>query len=465
MTFSREMQKEKTRVALTSVVAAVVLTLSKFVVGFMTGSLGILSEAAHSALDLGAALITYIAVRISDKPADADHSYGHGKIENFSALIQTAILILTCFFIIKAAIERMVLGQLQVEVNAWGYGVLVLSIVIDYSRSRALLRMARKYRSQALEADALHFSSDIWSSLVVIFGLISTSLGFVYGDPLAAIGVALFVLLISGRLLRRTVDALTDTMPRDIEPTIRHALQGVDGLLNFRHLRVRQSGSKVFIDMFVSIRRTAPFEAAHGITDEIESRIHEIVPNADVVIHPEPLETEDESIIDKIRMIVQEEGMACHNVRAQKVSSGFYVDFHLECEKYEHFADAHEVSTRIEKKLRQKIPSIRNIKTHIEDARDRMVAAEDVTPGSAHLFRRVAEIARAEGSVRDCNDFIMINVEGRKKLMMNCVMDPSLSLDQVHAITTSLENRIYLEIPEISQIVIHPEMVEDATAR
>ncbi|HNE84979.1 MAG TPA: cation diffusion facilitator family transporter, partial [bacterium] len=255
MTFSQSMHSDKMRVALTSVLAAIFLTGMKLAAGLATGSLGILSEAAHSALDLGAALLTYVAVRISDKPADDDHSYGHGKVENISALLQTGLLILTCFFIIRAAVERLMSGDVQVEVNVWSFVVIIVSIIVDYSRSRALARIAKTYRSQALEADALHFSSDIWSSSVVIIGLISTALGFHQGDSLAAIGVALFVLVISGKLLKETIDALTDSMPKDIEQRIRTALVSLDGVERYRHLRVRQSGSKVFVDMYIDVKR------------------------------------------------------------------------------------------------------------------------------------------------------------------------------------------------------------------
>lgn len=454
------MYREKTRVALTSVLAAVGLTSVKFAVGFWTGSLGILSEAAHSALDLVAAFITYVSVRISDKPPDADHSYGHGKVENISAFIQTGILILTCFFIIQAAVERIMFGGTEVEITFWSFAVLVGSVVVDYSRSRALSRIARKFRSQALEADALHFSSDIWSSLVVIFGLILTAMGFEHGDSGAAIGVAIFVLLVTFRLLKRTIDALTDTMPKDVEARIRRVMTDVEGLLSFRHLRVRQSGSKIFVDMYVMLRRTTPFETAHSVTDEIERRIAEIVPNADIIIHPEPQESEDESIIDKIRMIVQEEGLACHNVRAQKVDRGFFVDFHLECERFEKFHQAHEASTRIEGRLKSKIPAILNVKTHIEDARDRVISAADITAQSASLFKKVRHVAADEKGVIGCDDFVMMQVDGKNKLMMNCRLKGSLSLDQVHAITTSLENRIYLAIPEIHHVIIHPEAVD-----
>ncbi len=460
MTFERDMQRNKVRVALTSVLAAVFLTGFKLVVGVTTGSLGILSEAAHSGLDLGAALLTYIAVRISDKPADEDHSYGHGKIENVSALLQTVILIGTCFFIIKLGVERIVDDHTEVEVTFWSFAVMGISILVDYSRSRALMKMARTYRSQALEADAVHFSTDIWSSMVVIFGLVLTLAGFKHGDSLAAIGVAIFVLYISGNLLKKTIDALTDTIPKDVETKIRQVMKTIEGIYSYRYLRVRQSGSKIFVDMYVHINRTVPFELAHHVTDEVEQKISEIVPNADILIHMEPYENENESIIDKIRMIVVEEGLSCHNIRAQKVAAGYVVDFHLECDNTMPFADAHEASARIENRLKQKIEEIKNVKVHIEDARDREVRAEDITHKSGAWIDRVKSLAAEEGMILDCHDFIVIEVEGQKKLMMDCYVRPGMTLDEVHAMMTSFENRIHDNIPEITHIVIHPETPE-----
>jgi cation diffusion facilitator family transporter len=194
------MQQEKLNVALVSVFAAVFLTGSKLVIGIMTGSLGILSEALHSGLDLVAAVITYFSVRISDKPADKQHNYGHGKIENFSAFIETILLVITCIWIVYEASNRLISGKTHIEVGAWSYIVVVSSIVIDISRSRALSRVAKKYNSQALEADALHFATDIWSSAVVLLGLICANFGYYFADSIAALGVAIIVLFVSYQL-------------------------------------------------------------------------------------------------------------------------------------------------------------------------------------------------------------------------------------------------------------------------
>jgi cation diffusion facilitator family transporter len=460
MTFDKQMQADKTSVALTSVLAAIFLTAAKLAVGLSTGSLGILSEAAHSALDLGAALITYVAVRLSDKPADDDHSYGHGKIENISSLFQIGLLMATCFLIINAAIGRIISQDVHVDVTVWSFAVLIISVAVDFGRSRALSRMAKKYRSQALEADALHFSTDIWSSLVVVIGLVFTYFEIHSGDSVAAIGVAFFVLIVCVRLLKKTIGALTDSIPKDIEEKVQALMKTIDRVHGYRHLRVRQSGSKIFVDMYVHIKRTVPFELAHDVTDEVENKISEIVRNADILIHMEPYETADESLLDKIRMIVIEENLVCHNVRAQKVNSDYYVDFHLECEGHVPFAEAHQMSERIEKKLMQKIPEIKNVKIHIEDARDRVLPAENITRQSLELIQKIRQCAVGEPSINECTDFIVMEVEGQKKLTMNCLIDSRLSLDEVHAVTTALENKIRLAFPEISQIVIHPEISE-----
>ena len=236
------MVKEKKRVALLSVFAAIFLTGFKLVIGILTGSLGILSEALHSGLDLVAAIITYFSVRISDKPADKEHNYGHGKIENFSALIETFLLLITCAWIIYEAIGRLVSGKTHIEVNAWSYIVVISSIIIDITRSRALYRVAKKHNSQALEADALHFSTDIWSSAVVFLGLICANFGFFFADSVAALGVALIVLFVSFRLGKRAIDVLLDRAPKGSIAKVEQVLTTYTDVKKYHSLKIRISG-------------------------------------------------------------------------------------------------------------------------------------------------------------------------------------------------------------------------------
>ncbi len=279
---------KKQSVALSSVFASLVLTVLKLVVGLTTGSMGILSEAAHSFLDLGAALLTFFAVRVGDKKADENHHYGHQKVESVSALIETGLLFLTSAWIIYEAIKHLSTGKVEVEVTWYAFAVMIFSIVVDYSRSRALKKVAKETKSQALEADALHFSSDILSSLTVIVGLIFVSLGIAKADAIAAIGVSFFVLHVGYSLGRRTIDILVDATPVGLSGKINHIAKQMEGVVSVKQIRVRAVGTVTFIDMTIAVSSELSVDRAHLICDEIESGIRASIPQADITIHPEP---------------------------------------------------------------------------------------------------------------------------------------------------------------------------------
>ncbi len=231
--------------------AAVGLTAFKLIVGLLTNSLGILAEAAHSGLDLVAAAITYFAVRVSDKPPDTSHHFGHGKVENFSALFETLLLLATSGWIIYEAIDRLLFNPARVEASIWSFVVMATSIIIDINRSKMLYKAARKYNSQALEADALHFSTDIWFSSVVILGLIGVTLARFLphldwmhaADSVAALVVAVIVIYVSGQLGWRTISALLDTAPKRMAEKIEQAAAGIKGVVDAHAVRIRPSGA------------------------------------------------------------------------------------------------------------------------------------------------------------------------------------------------------------------------------
>jgi cation diffusion facilitator family transporter len=302
--------KEKSNVALTSVVAAVGLTSFKLIIGLLTNSLGILAEAAHSGLDLVAALVTFLAVRLSGKPADKEHNFGHGKIENLSALFETLLLLLTCVWIINEAIQRL-FGSKQgvvVETSIWSFVVMATSIIIDYNRSKMLDKAAKKHKSQALEADALHFRTDIWSSSVVIFGLIGVvisenvpSLRILHeADAVAALGVAVIVIYISLQLGKRTVMALLDTAPKGLEDEIKKAVENIPGVTNCHQIRIRQSGPDTFIEAHVLLDGDLSLNEAHVLTEQIEKVVQKLSPSADVTVHPEPIPENPDPIDDEV---------------------------------------------------------------------------------------------------------------------------------------------------------------------
>lgn len=284
----KKASREKKVVAASSVVAAVFLTGFKLAVGIVTGSLGILSEALHSALDLVAAGITWFAVRVSDKPADEDHHYGHGKIENLSALIETFLLLITCVWIIYEAISRLVTGETHIEVTAWSYIVVVTSIIIDISRARALKRVAIKHNSQALEADALHFSTDVYSSSVVLLGLVCADFGIHSADSFAALGVALIVIYISIKLGRRAVNMLLDRVPDETYRKIKLLLDDFPDIEHYHDLKVRASGAEIFVEFNIHVNEGMSLRESHDISTRIEELIKSKVPRCNVHVHIEP---------------------------------------------------------------------------------------------------------------------------------------------------------------------------------
>ena len=284
------MEHEKNRVALISVIAAIFLTLLKIVVGVMTGSLGILSEALHSGLDLIAAVITWVSVRISDKPADKQHQYGHGKVENVSALMETILLLIACIWIVYEATRRLATGETEIEVSVWAYVVVVTSIIVDVTRSRALSRVAKKYNSQALEADALHFSTDIWSSVVVLLGLVCAQFGFFVADSVAALIVALIVVGVSCRLGKRAIDALIDRAPEETVRQVESMLAEFPEIKKFHSLRIRTAGADTFIKVNIHLDPKLSLHEVHRICDRIEKTIAARIPRSETFLHAEPQE-------------------------------------------------------------------------------------------------------------------------------------------------------------------------------
>jgi cation diffusion facilitator family transporter len=288
--------KEKKAVALNSVMAAIFLTGMKLVVGVVSGSLGILAEAAHSGLDLVAAIVTYLAVRVSGKPADRQHQYGHGKIENLSAFFETILLLVTCIWIIHEAYDRLMAKEVHIDASIWTFGVMIVSIVVDISRSRMLYKAADKHKSQALEADALHFSTDIWSSAVVIVGLLGVKIAGWFpdldwlnkADAVAALGVAIIVIYVSVRLGVKTLEGLLDAAPEGMNEKIKSVVESIEEIKDCHAIRVRSSGPQFFIDVHVSMDGNLPLKVAHQLTDVIEEKIQKEIPGADITVHPEP---------------------------------------------------------------------------------------------------------------------------------------------------------------------------------
>ncbi len=466
-TNSRLRRAEKRSVALNSVYSAVAITTLKIVVGVSTGSLGILSEAAHSGLDLVAAAVTYFSVRVSDKPADADHQYGHGKVENFSAFIETALLLATCVWIVYEATRRLFFHSVEVEPSVWAFVVMGASIIVDFWRSRRLRRIADKYDSQALLADALHFSTDIWSSSVVILGLLLVLAGRMYSipwlakaDPIAALAVACIVVYVSWRLARQTIDALLDGAPTGVRSRIIAAVSRVDGVLEIDRVRIRRGGSKYFADVSIAMPRNVTFQKSEQVANEVSSRIRELLPEADVVVNAVARASRSESLFDRIRAVATRNNLNVHDISVQDIHGSLHVEQHVELNERMALKEAHDRVTRLESEMRHDVPEISSILTHIESEPATIETSDGVVEVPS-FERRIQSVTGAFPEVVDTHDLMFKRVAGRLYLSLHCTMRDELPLSRVHDIQTALESRFRQEVPDLFRVLIHPEPQTD----
>src|SRR5437660_602257 len=465
---SDAMRAEKRTVAANSVLAAVAITSLKVFVGVTTGSLGILSEAAHSGLDLIAAVITLISVRLSDKPADADHQYGHEKVENFSAFIETGLLLLTCVVIVYEAVKRLFFHHVHIEPSLAAFLVLFFSMAVDFWRSRALGRIANKYDSQALQADALHFSTDIWSSGVVALGLGLVILGrrlhsqwLIDADPIAALFVAGVVISVSWRLARRTIDALLAAAPAGVRSQIYDAVSRVDGVLEVDRVRIRRAGNRYFADLAVGLARSVTFQRSGQLVGAVTESVRRVLPDADVTVQPLPRAQRTENIFDRIRAVATRRNLNVHDISVQDLAGRLPVQQHIELDERMTLKEAHDQVTELEAEMRQDVPEISEILTHIDSEPATIERPEELV-GDAELEHRLKAVAAQFPEILDVHDFVFKRVRGRLYLSCHCTLSDSLlSLSRVHDIQTDLEIRFKQDAPQLFRVLIHPEPSTD----
>jgi cation diffusion facilitator family transporter len=460
--------REKRLAALASVGSAIVLVSLKVFLAVVTGSLGILSEALHSILDLVAAVITYLSVRVADKPADADHLYGHGKVESFSAFVETGLLLLTAIYIIWEVIQRLLFHKAQIKPSLTAIIILSLCMGIDAIRSRALNRVAKKYPSEAIEADALHFSTDVWSTFVVILGITGAWLGLRFGvawlswlDAFAALGVAGVIIWIGSRIGKRTVDALLDVAPSGLREQIATAVDETEGVLKTERVRLRRAGQRYFVDVTISLPRTASLEQAHAASDAVEQNIERIVP-ADVMVHVEPRARSDEHLFETIRAIAQRRGLAVHELSAHQYEGRLFVELHLEVDEEASLREAHHRATDLEEEiLRATAPGTR-VNIHIEPAGERISGAQEMNDLSRAVQDLLNSLQPEYHELADCHEVHVRSVEHKILVSCHCAMDGSLPITEVHDLTAKLEGRIKEHFPQIFRLTIHPEPVEES---
>jgi cation diffusion facilitator family transporter len=453
------MPNAKQTVALTSIAASAGLTVAKAAVGFATGSLAILSEAAHSLIDLAATVMTYFAVRIADMPADEEHHYGHGKVESLSALAETALLFVLSGVVIWEAGLRLVGVEKQpVEATLAAFAVMAVSIVVDFGRSRALSPAAPEHRSEALEADALHFSSDMWSSAAVILGLAGLRLGYAWADSAAALVVALFVCLAGWRLGRRTIETLTDTAPAGAGERITEVTRKVNGVVDVRRVRARQVGPRLFVDLDIAASRSLPLDRVMALKQEIERALAKAMPETELNAVVIPRALDDETVLERVMVIARNRALAVHHVTVQAIAERLSVSLDLEVDGALTLARAHEIASELEAAVRDELGPDVEVESHIEPLQRDRLSGTDAAPARVEQVRSaLAELAADGGVLRNVHDVRVRDTPEGEIVNFHCDVDAAMRVADVHEKVDDVERGLRRRFPEIKRVIGHAE--------
>jgi cation diffusion facilitator family transporter len=449
---------EKEKAALASIAASAGLTAAKAFVGLLTGSLAILSEAGHSLIDLSATVLTYFAVRVSDKPADAEHQYGHGKMESVTALAETALLFVLTGVVIWEALQRLAGQAHAVSATIAAFVIIACSIVVDFFRSRALGRVAKETHSEALQADALHFSSDMWSSVAVLIGLAGVALGYPSADAVAALVVAIFICVAGWRLGRRTIDTLTDTAPAGVSDRVASIARRMPGIVGVDRVRARPAGATLFVDLGVGVSRTLPLDRVSAIKERLTRAIREEIPRAEVTITTEPRALDDETVRDRVMTIARNRGVAIHHVAVQTISGRLSVSADLEVEGTLPLAAAHDVASSLEEAVRDELGPDVEVETHIEPLPADILAGHDAS--AARLAEVRASLAEQDADIAGLDDVHDVRVRETADgeiVNFHCRVDPALSVRAVHDLVDAVERGLRRRFPTIQRVIGHAE--------
>jgi cation diffusion facilitator family transporter len=463
----RTLVKQKRVAALMSMLAACGMTALKLIAGLLTGSLGMLSDAAHSGLDLLGTALTFFPVRISDKPADEDHPYGHARVETLSAFTETFLMGASCIWIVVEAVMRIFVAPVTVRPSVWPFAVLALSITVDLSRSRALKHVAAVSGSQALEADALHFASDIWASAAVAIGLAASYAGAHFGigwlrfaDPLAALVVSAVILRFAWGLARRTTFELLDTAPAGARQRIVRAVERIDGVVEVEQVRVRRSGNRVFADLRVAVPRFDTAEHIEVLVQRITDAVKTVAPGADVTVRTVPRHASGENIFDRIRGVAALNTVMLHDLGVQQDEGGLRVEQHIEVAESLPLVEAHRFVRDLEEQMYRAAPEVSNVLTHIESEPGTIEASETIEQ-DRRLEEDLRAAARALPEIIDIHEVAVSRMGDRLHLSCHCTLPDALPMHRVHDVITSLEDRLKLERPEVYRMLVHPEPAAD----
>jgi cation diffusion facilitator family transporter len=455
-----ELAERKASVALLSLGASGALAALKFAAALATGSLGLLSEALHSLVDFGATGITYVAVKLADRPADDNHHFGHAKIESVAALFEIMLLGLIVIWFAYESISRLLFGGHEVVFSWWAVGVLVLSIIVDLNRSRALQKVANETSSGALAADAAHFHSDMLGSSAVLVGLLLVWAGVPWGDSAATLVVAAFIAVIAFRLARQTIAVLLDTAPEGIADRIRSMLEEKQHVLSVRQLRIKPAGPVLFISTIVDVPRTLPVEDVSRLKADIVQSIYVSYPSSDFIVSVNAIELDSETVFEKVQLLAAHAGHAVHHVTVLQLGDRKAVSFDIEFDGKTPLVAAHSMATDLEIRIRQELGPEVEVESHIEPleahALSGSIAVKKDADGISHALNTAAA---GEESMTDVHNIRVRVTEGRYYVHYHCRFDGNSTVEDVHAAVDRVEHRLMKVVPSIKRVIAHAEPV------
>jgi cation diffusion facilitator family transporter len=449
---------EKQRVALLSLLASFGLAIVKFAAALFSGSLALLTEAFHSLLDCGATALTLVAVRVSEKPADKEHPYGHAKVESVAALIETGLLFLVCGWVAYESVSRLIWGGHEVTLSWWLFAILAASIAIDFNRSRALGRVASRTSSDALAADALHFTADMWSSAAVMIGLGLVVLGFDWGDSVAALVVSGFIAHAAHALGSRTLNTLLDAAPEGITAVVEDAAQQTDGVLSINRLRSRPAGSTVFVDLAVDIPRTLPAPAQEKLREALATRIRQEIKDVDLALQLVPVALDTETAFEKVTHVAAGHGLLIHHLTVQDLNGRLAVSFDLEVDGNLSLEAAHELATALEDDIRDGLGGHVEVESHIEPISPRLIEGHEPTKAKAKsVTATLMRLARKEKLLSDIHNIRIRETEKGLFVHYHCRFAPEVSVEAAHGTVDRIEIALMKTISGIQRVIAHAE--------
>jgi cation diffusion facilitator family transporter len=450
----------KEKVALSSIAASALLTIGKLAAGVASGSLALLSEGAHNALDTGATILTYFAVREANKPADDRHHYGHGKFESLSALAETGLLAGLACYVLVAAIRRLWEGAEPIDASWPVFAVLGVSIVVDLARWQTLRAVAKKTGSHALAADAMHFASDLVGSVLVLIGLGASSYGFHQGDALAAIGVALFIGYAGYHLGRDTIETLLDTAPEGLAENFRSAIEQIPGVVEVEDVKLRGNGPHVLGEVTVAVSRTLPVERLIQIERAVQAKIAEISPETQASIITSPRALDEETLTERIMLIAGRRKLAVHHIIVQRLDGRDCIAFDLEIDGTMSHGAAHEIATALEDEIRAEVGAGIEVESHIEPLQDHALTGHEADPATIRqITDSLRQLAIEGGVLQGVHDVRARRTEEGLVVNFHANVDPALSVAAAHEAMDRLERAIRERTPSLLRVVGHAEPV------